>query len=76
MSERLSIRLNKEEKEKLEKVKKVLGIEDNWGGNSEAIKSCIKLFLEINQKPIHDFMWRYGTKEKKIIKKAIKRGEI
>ena len=43
---RISIRFNIEELKILKKVKEIMGIKDNWGADSQAIKRALEFYLE------------------------------
>ena len=73
---RISIRFNIDELKILKKVKEIMGIKDNWGADSQAIKGALDFYLANYEKPVRDFKYRYSNEEKKIIKKAIKSGVL
>jgi len=73
---RISIRFNKKELLLLENCKKTMGISDEYGADSRAIKRALTFFLDSWRRPIKDFQVRYGKAEQNIIKEALTGGVI
>lgn len=46
----ITIRLNKEEREQLNQIKKFLNLDGQFGGESKAIKACISFALNVTQR--------------------------